>query len=366
MREVFTVTGVAVLAAMALVAGQGAQAANESLWEASRAGDTTRITAALARGADVNAKSRYDVTPLIFAAGNGRLEAVKLLLSRGAEVNAQDTFYRARAADMALANGYAEVAVFLVQNGSDADSALAAGVQGNNEALVKAALGREGHASGLQSAMSMAGVMKREALIPIIKGVLDKLPAEAAPSIALNPATLPKFVGTYRDSSSGLNTATVTLEPWSLLLQVSQPKWASYRPRKTCSVSRKSMRRSRSTNEAVWSSQSVSYKALQPHPRTYRAGTAAIEAGIPLAAAETHQPPSVRRRPSPRAVLVTGPPFGGDRAAANGDGQRAVTEWDVSNWKKHQVEYRDSGDRHFESCRLGRSRICRYGDQQGR
>ena len=95
---------------MRWLAGQGSQAANESLWEAARAGDTAGITAALGQGADVNAKSRYDVTPLIFAAGNGRLDAVKLLLARGADVNAQDTFYRARAADMAMANGHIDVA----------------------------------------------------------------------------------------------------------------------------------------------------------------------------------------------------------------------------------------------------------------
>src|SRR4030095_10685162 len=92
-RKVFTVTGVAVLTATARVVGQGSQAANEALWEASRAGDTTRITAALAQGGDVNAKSRYDVTPLIFAAGDGRLEAAKLLLSRGGGGNAQGTVH---------------------------------------------------------------------------------------------------------------------------------------------------------------------------------------------------------------------------------------------------------------------------------
>jgi hypothetical protein len=36
--------------------------ANEALWEAARTGDTAAITAALAKGADVNAKSRYDMT----------------------------------------------------------------------------------------------------------------------------------------------------------------------------------------------------------------------------------------------------------------------------------------------------------------
>ena len=101
MKSILVVVGMAVLAAVAVTAAQGPQAANEALWEASRTGDTAGITAALAKGADVNAKSRYDVTPLIFAAGNGRLDAVKLLLSRGADVNAQDTFYRARATEMA-------------------------------------------------------------------------------------------------------------------------------------------------------------------------------------------------------------------------------------------------------------------------
>ena len=173
MKKELTLALIAVFAATALVGAQGSQAANESLWEASRTGDTTRITAALAQGADVNAKARYDVTPLIFAAGNGRLEAVKLLLSRGADVNAQDTFYRGRAADMAIVNGYIDVAVLLVQNGSDADSALAGGVQSNNEALTRAALAGKVTRQGLQSAIAMAGTMKRDSLVPLIKGAID-------------------------------------------------------------------------------------------------------------------------------------------------------------------------------------------------
>ena len=122
--------------------------ANEALWEAARAGDTARITAALAQGADVNAKSRYDVTALIFASSNGRLDAVKLLVSRGADVNAQDSFYRARAAEMALTNGHVDVPLFLLQSGAEADGSLAAAVQFNNAALVNARRGRQGDAAG--------------------------------------------------------------------------------------------------------------------------------------------------------------------------------------------------------------------------
>ena len=100
--------------ALTSAAGQSAPPANELLWEAARAGDVAQITAALAKGADVNAKARYDVTALIYAAGGGRLEAVKLLIARGADVNAQDSFYRGRATEMAIGNGHVDVAVYLL------------------------------------------------------------------------------------------------------------------------------------------------------------------------------------------------------------------------------------------------------------
>jgi hypothetical protein len=65
---------------------------------------------------------------------------VKLLVSRGANANVEDTFYHAHAIDMALSNGHTDVAIFLLQSGADADGALAGGVQTNNEAIVRAAL----------------------------------------------------------------------------------------------------------------------------------------------------------------------------------------------------------------------------------
>jgi hypothetical protein len=57
MRAVIT-TGILALVSVAALIGQGPSAANEALWQAARDGDTAGITAALARGADLNAKSR--------------------------------------------------------------------------------------------------------------------------------------------------------------------------------------------------------------------------------------------------------------------------------------------------------------------
>ena len=220
LKRVFVFLGAALLSATGLVAGQGSQAANESLWEASRAGDTARITAALAQGADVNAKSRYDVTPLIFAAGNGRLDAVKLLLSRGADVNAQDTFYRARAADMAhrqrlhRRRGLPRAERLRCRRrprGRRAEQQRGAGQGG---------AGRQGHASGAavgdrHGRHDEAGVAR-----PADQRRARQAAArDSAPAFAVDPAVLPKYVGTYRDAGSGL-TMTVTLNDGTLMSQV--------------------------------------------------------------------------------------------------------------------------------------------------
>jgi outer membrane protein assembly factor BamB len=328
-KNILVLAGIASLSAMTLVAGQGSQAANESLWEAARAGDTARITAALAQGADVNAKSRYDVTPLIFAAGNGRLEAVKLLLSRGAAVNAQDTFYRGRAADMAIANGYTEIAILLVQNGSDADSALAAGVQGNQEALVKSAVAAKVTRQGLQSAMGLAGAMKRETLVPIIKAALDKLPPEAvAPEFAVSAATLPKYAGTYRDASSGM-TMTVTLDNGNLMSQVQgQPTTVRLVPSAENVFRVVEVNATLTFNERGGLVESIS---LAQGPVNRALARITPEAAAAAAPTVPTAPPAaaVPRMTGPR----NWPAFRGDGASGNGDGQGAVTEWDVASGK---------------------------------
>jgi ankyrin repeat protein/TPR repeat protein len=62
-----------------------------ALHQAMRAKDVTVAELLIARGADVNAKAKTGYTPLHVAAGLGKLERVRLLLSKGASVDAMDT-----------------------------------------------------------------------------------------------------------------------------------------------------------------------------------------------------------------------------------------------------------------------------------
>jgi len=73
------------------------QALNDQLFEAVRKGDAAAVTAALDKGADVNAKFRYGATALFKAAERGHTEVAKVLIDRGADVNVKDTFYGATA-----------------------------------------------------------------------------------------------------------------------------------------------------------------------------------------------------------------------------------------------------------------------------
>ena len=330
--KTLTLTAAAIAATIAVAIGQGSQAANEALWEAARAGDTAAITAALAKGADVNAKSRYDVTALFFAAGSGRLEAVKLLVARGANVNAQDTFYRARAAEMAITNGHVDVTLYLLQNGAEADGLLAMGVQQNQEALVREAVAGKVTRQGLQGAVAMADKMKREALVAIIKPALDKLPAETAPAFTVDPSVLPKYAGTYRDAASGA-AATVSVQNDALMLQMQGGPLVRLVPTAANVFRVIEVNATLTFNERGGLVESIGL--VQGPANLTLARVAAETAAAPPAAAAaapaTTPPPaaSIARPTGPR----NWPSFRGDGSAGNGDGQRAVTEWDAASGK---------------------------------
>jgi ankyrin repeat protein len=78
-----------------------------ALFEASAAGDLSRVQALLAAKADVNAKAANGATSLIAASQNGHLEVVQALLAAKADVNAK-TADGGTALMLASQNGHLE------------------------------------------------------------------------------------------------------------------------------------------------------------------------------------------------------------------------------------------------------------------
>ena len=53
-------------------------------------GNTERVRTLLAKGADINGRSRHNETPLQYAAEEGHTETVRFLLEAGADIDARD------------------------------------------------------------------------------------------------------------------------------------------------------------------------------------------------------------------------------------------------------------------------------------
>jgi ankyrin repeat protein len=105
------------------------------LFEAVRIGDNMTVGRLLTAGADANAfVNSYGVTPLMYAAGTGQLEVLRMLLARGADLDAarQDTdgtaFY------IACLNNQPKCAEALVRAGCDVGLKTKSGITGRQEA----------------------------------------------------------------------------------------------------------------------------------------------------------------------------------------------------------------------------------------
>ncbi|MFH1115295.1 MAG: ankyrin repeat domain-containing protein [Pseudomonadota bacterium] len=64
---------------------------NEELLRAAETGSLEQVKSLLAKGADVNAKTRLGITVLMAAVRTGNLDLVKFLVDNGADVNAPGT-----------------------------------------------------------------------------------------------------------------------------------------------------------------------------------------------------------------------------------------------------------------------------------
>jgi outer membrane protein assembly factor BamB len=231
---------------------------------------------------------------------------------------------------MAITNGHTDVTLYLLQNGAQGDGLLAMGVQQNQEALVRAAVAGTITRQGLQSAVTMAGNLKRDALVAIIKPALDKLPPDTTPSFSVSAGVLPKYAGTYRDAASGA-AATVSVQDERLMLQMQGGPLVALVPTAVNVFRILEVNATLTFNERGGLVESVG--VVQGAANLTLARVAETAPAAP-AAAVAPPPPAPAAPPSAAAAPPTGPrnwpSFRGDSAAGNGDGQRAVAEWDVA------------------------------------
>jgi outer membrane protein assembly factor BamB len=313
-------------------------AITEELWNAARAGDVARVTKALEGGADIEGKTRYGATALTFAADQGRLEVVKLLLDRGADPNAQDTFYRMRALDMALMNNHDAVAALLLERGSKgAGAALMGAVQRGNVAIAQAALASADVTAGnLNTALAAARRGGNAAMIALIEKKAASMPADTAtPAVAIERSVLQSYVGTYRNETSGL----------ALIIALNGDQLTSARPGQPPLTLVPTSQTAFKVAEIDGLSLAFGGRGglIENLVLTQNGNTQVLPrvAATPAAAAATETPaaapPAARpgdAAPAPPAVRTAPrpwPAFRGDNASGNGDGQGAVTEWNVAD-----------------------------------
>jgi outer membrane protein assembly factor BamB len=188
----------------------------EALRDAARTGDLAAVTRLLDAGVPADAKApRHGQTALLFAAGEGRLDVVRLLVARGADVNARETFFGQTPLSSALGGprggSHREVALFLLSKGAaDAEEALDAAVDAGDVELAKAALAT-GRVEPLDLAAARVAADAAEKKSADLQALLAA--AKAAPpkraAYAVQPAELPKFAGRFRAGNGPETTVAV-------------------------------------------------------------------------------------------------------------------------------------------------------------
>lgn len=314
-----------------LWAGVQAQPDAEELFAAARDGDLPRVQTALDKGVDVNARARYGMTALSFAADRGLEPLVKLLIERGADVNVQDTFYRMRPIDMALSNGHLPVARLLLQRGSrGAANALMTGVRRNDVELVKLALqAPDLTPAQLDAAVTVAAKTNQEihALVAEKAAAIPRKPLE---SVTVDRAVLQSYVGTYRNSDI---TLVISVDGNQLNGTV-----AGQAPRAFTATSPTTFAVTglEGTTATFAGRGGTIERVVITNPNNQTIVLERLPATESNAASTDVRTPAAPDKPEPLPAVKRGPArpwsgFRGTNADGNGDGQGIPSEWDVAS-----------------------------------
>lgn len=172
---------------------------DDELLTVARKGDVEAVKRLLDKGANVNARSPYGVTPLWLAARLGHAAVVRLLVERGADVNAKEDAHQSTALGWATWKGHVEVIRILLEKGAEGrDMVLRAGVEQNNIELVRLALEKANlDPETLSDALATAARHNRAEIADLLKRSGAVLPPPA--DFPVETETLKTYVGIYKD-----------------------------------------------------------------------------------------------------------------------------------------------------------------------
>jgi outer membrane protein assembly factor BamB len=172
--------------------------ANEELLRAAKAGDAKAVSAALDRGADVNAKTPYGATALSFAADKGHSDVVRVLIEHKAEVNVKDSFYQVTPILWAAERGHAGVVKLLVEAGAKDSAATLRAAASEGKLEVVRAVVETGKLSGKPLDDALAATPSSAAPVAeLLRKAGAKGQAKAKPDPALIES-LKAAAGNYR------------------------------------------------------------------------------------------------------------------------------------------------------------------------
>jgi outer membrane protein assembly factor BamB len=210
--------GIALLCCIALAAPAArADDPGEELRAAAGAGDEARVRKLLEAGVAVDAPARYGQTPLFFAAEKGHLGIARLLIERGANVKAGESFFGQSVLDLALQSGNLELVRLLLDKGAEgADAVLFTAIQQDSLELARMAF-----ATGQLEPLDLAAA-RREAAnsSQALRDLLAAATAQPRQRPPYHPTAerLQSSAGRYQ-TQNGADGVTVTLRGEGLELQ---------------------------------------------------------------------------------------------------------------------------------------------------
>ena len=178
----------------------------DQLLAATRKGDLVAVKHLLDEGANVNARTRYDSTPLFFACDRGHLEIARLLIERGADLNVKDNFYNATALGWAMSKKHDDVVALLVEKGADVSEALRDSIEEGDRKVFQLILDKgKLTQSALDDALLVATVLRTNKNEGMAKILEDK--GAKGIDFPVDEAILKSYEGRYTEADTNLTFA---------------------------------------------------------------------------------------------------------------------------------------------------------------